>query len=121
MTTTSSTTFDFDTLRRAIEERDAETIAGLYAPDAEVRLIDDDHPPSAPRILRGVEEIAAHHRDVCSRDMTHRVSHETLAGDRAAFSVECRYPDGKGVLCMGILELRDGLIAGEIGVQAWDR
>jgi hypothetical protein len=53
--------------------------------------------------------------------MTHRVSHETLASERAAYSVECRYPDGKEVLYVGILELRGGLIAGEIGVQAWDR
>ena len=52
MTTTHTTTFDFATLRRAIEERDAEALTALYSPDAEVRLVDHDHPPGSPLVLR---------------------------------------------------------------------
>lgn len=115
-----TTMFDFTTLKRAIEDRDAETIVGLYAPDAEVRLVDGEHPPSAPRVLRGTAEIAEHHRDACSRDLTHEVSRETLAGDRAAYALGCRYPDGTEVLCVALLELREGLIVGELALQAWD-
>ena len=120
MTTTDTTTFDVATLRRAIEERDAEALTALYSPDAEVRLVNRDHPPSRPLVLRGTAEIAAHLRDTCSRDMTHSVSRETADGDRVAYSVECRYADGTQVLCLALVELRDGRIVRELGVQAWD-
>ena len=103
MTTTHTTTFDVATLRCGIEERDAEALTALYATEAEVRLA----------------EIAAHLRDACSRDMT-TVSRETVEGDRVAYSVECRYADGAQVLCLALVELRDGRIVRELGVQAWD-
>jgi hypothetical protein len=44
-----------------------------------------------------------------------------LVGDRgAAFTEACRYADGTNVLCAAVLELRDGQIARQVGVQAWD-
>jgi hypothetical protein len=42
------------------------------------------------------------------------------AGDRAAIAVGCRYADGVRVHCMATLALRDGLIAEQTTVQAWD-
>jgi hypothetical protein len=92
----------------------------MYAPDAEVRLVDRIATPGAPRVLRGREEIAGWIEDVCGREMTHRVEREVLAGDRAAFAEACRYPDGTNVLCVTVLDLRDGLITGQVAVQAWD-
>jgi hypothetical protein len=71
---------DFEALRRAIEERDAETLLGFYADDAELRTVNRNTTPSSPRVLRGKEEISEYLRDVCSREMTHRVENEVVGG-----------------------------------------
>jgi hypothetical protein len=76
--------------------------------------------PGQPRLLRGREEIAAWVEDVCAREMTHRVEQEVLGDSRAAFAEACRYPDGTNVLCMTVLDVRDGLIASQLAIQAWD-
>ncbi len=44
----TETTFDLDTLRRGIEERDAEAMLSLYADDAEMTEVDKTNPPRAP-------------------------------------------------------------------------
>ena len=72
---------DFEALRRAIEERDAETLLGFYADDAELRTVNRNTTPSSPRVLRGKEEISEYLRDVCSREMTHRVENEVAGGE----------------------------------------
>ncbi len=117
---TTQTTIDLEALRRAVEERDAAGMLALYADDAEVRLADRDDTPGSPRVLSGKDEIRAFVEDVCARDMTHRVEHAVADGDRASFLEACRYPDGTNVLCAAALSLRDGLIVGQVGVQAWD-
>jgi len=117
---TAPKTFDLAALKRAIEERDAAGQLALYAPDAEVRLVDRVTTPGRPRVLRGRDEIATWVEDVCGREMSHRVEREVVEGDRVAFAEACRYPDGTNVLCMTVLELRDGLIAGQLAIQAWD-
>ena len=43
-----------------------------------------------------------------------------FAGDTAAFAQACRYPDGTRVLCLAMLDLRDGLIVRQTAVQEWD-
>jgi ketosteroid isomerase-like protein len=112
--------FDFGALRRAIEERDATTQLARYTDDAEARIVDRDHPPRTPRVLRGKDAIRAWIEDVCARDMTHRIDREVLGTGRAAFTEACRYPDGTNVLCSAVLELRDGRIARHLVVQVWD-
>jgi hypothetical protein len=52
--------------------------------------------------------------------MTHRVENEVIGEDRAAFNIACQYPDGGLVYCAGMLEVRDGKIVREVGIQAWD-
>jgi hypothetical protein len=52
--------------------------------------------------------------------MTHHVEMQVVGHGGAAFTEACRYPDGTNVLCVAVLELREGLIAREVGVQAWD-
>ena len=118
MTTTQ--TFDLDTLKQAIEERDASVQLAMYAEDAEVTLVDRVSRPSAPRVLRGTEEIRAWIEDVCGRDMTHRVQHTVQDAGGAAFTEACHYPDGTGVVCATVLEVDDGLVTRQVGVQAWD-
>ena len=53
MSATTTPTFDFDEFKRAVEERDSTAQLALYAPDAEVTLIDRINTPSSPRMLRG--------------------------------------------------------------------
>jgi len=112
--------FQIETFTRAVEERDAAAQLAMYAPDAEVTLIDRISQPSAPRVLRGVEEIRAWVEDVCGRDMTHRVQHTVCDSSGAAFTEACSYPDGTAVACATVLELADGLVKRQTAVQAWD-
>jgi hypothetical protein len=58
MSTPTATGFDLAVLKDAIERSDAAGQLALYAPDAEVRLVDRITTPGRPRVLRGREEIA---------------------------------------------------------------
>lgn len=120
MSTSTTPTFAFTELKRALEERNAGAQLALYADDAEVTLVDRINMPVSPRVLRGREEIRGWLEDICGREMTHRVEMQVLGDGGAAFTEACRYPDGTNVLCVAVLELRDGLIAREVGIQAWD-
>jgi nuclear transport factor 2 (NTF2) superfamily protein len=111
---------DFEILRRAIEERDADTLVGFYAEDAEVHTINRNTTPSSPQVLRGKEQIAEYLRDVCAREMTHRVENEVVGENRMAFQEACEYPDGTRVLGAETIELRDGKIVRQVNVEAWD-
>jgi ketosteroid isomerase-like protein len=116
---TLSTTAIAD-LKRAIEGRDGTALANLYAPDAVVRIIDRDNPPSRPRELKGKAAIASFYEDVCGRNMSHQLENGISDGDRIAFTQSCAYPDGTKVFCSAMIELEDGKIARQTIVQAWD-
>jgi len=107
-------------LKRAIEERDAETLAGFYADDAVMRIIDQNNPPSNPREIAGKAAIAAHYEDICGRAMTHRVEAGVADSTHLAFTQSCAYPGGGRVFFSAMLELDDGKIARQTVVQAWD-
>ena len=117
---TTEMTFDSTAFRRGVEERDAACLAALYADDAELLLVDKLNPPSRPRVLRGRNEIAAYLDDICSRDMTHRVDHLLTDGRTVSFTESCEYPGGRRVLCSATLDLADGRIVRELGLQVWD-
>jgi SnoaL-like domain len=119
-TTAISQSFDAEALRRGIEERDAATLLGLYAEDAELHVVDRADQPSHPRIVRGRAAIGEYFADVCGRDMTHKIERLVVGDDNAAFIQDCRYPSGARVLCVAVLDLKDGLIVRQSGVQAWD-
>lgn len=108
------------TLRQAIESRDGTTLAGFYADDAVLRVIDQNNPPGKPMEVRGRDAIAAYYDDVCGRTMTHRVEFGVTEGDRIAFTQACTYPDGNRVFCMATFQLADGRILQQTCVQAWD-
>jgi ketosteroid isomerase-like protein len=120
MATTTSTTFDLDALSRSIEQRDVETQMSLFADDAEVVAYDQGNPPASPAVARGKDEIRKVLEDVFSRDMKHRVFGAQANGERGAYGIECEYPDGKRVICAALLDLRDGKIVRQVGLQAWD-
>lgn len=117
---TTADMLDLDALRRAIESRDAAAQAEMFADDATVTMIDHDHPPSSPQTIQGRAAIRAMLDDVCSRDMTHRVTHALAGPGGAAYTIECRYADGTRVEVAAMLDVRDGLITHQEGVQAWD-
>ena len=117
---TITTAFDTEALRRGIEERDAGTLRGLYAPDAEMTVVDRNAPPSRPRVLRGRTAIGEYLDETCGRDMTHSLERVVVSGDTAAFTQACSYPDGTRVLCLAMLDLRAGLIVRQTAIQAWD-
>lgn len=118
---TTRTADILDEIRAATEARDAGALQGLYADDARITIVDRSSPPSAPATFHGRDEIAEHIREQCAREMTHRVTDEVRAGDRLAFAVHCRYPDGSRVLCAALATLDgDGRIARQTVVQAWD-
>jgi len=117
---TTATQFDPQTLKRSIEERDASAQVALFADDATVEVVDKANPPSNPLVLRGRDAIREQLEDVMSRDMTHSVSGLVVDGDRASYLIDCTYPDGNKVLCLATLELSDGRIVRQRGVQAWD-
>ncbi|MBV9447015.1 MAG: nuclear transport factor 2 family protein [Streptosporangiaceae bacterium] len=112
--------FDSEALRRGIEERDAATLLGLYAEDAELRISDHIDQPSKPRIIRGRQAIGEYFADLCGRDMTHQVERLVVSDTGAAFVQACRYPSGTRVICQAVLDLRDGLITRQSCLQAWD-
>jgi ketosteroid isomerase-like protein len=111
---------DFEALRRAIEDRDADALIGFYADDAEVQTVNSRTTPSSPEVRRGKEQIAGYLRDVYGREMTHRLENEVVGENRVAFHEACEYPDGTRVLGAETLELRDGKIVRHVNVEAWD-
>lgn len=118
----STTSTDFvETIRRATEGRDAATLAGLYADDASLTVVDRSTPPSNPRRLHGRSEITAFLDDVCGRAMTHEVRDIVRGDGRLAFMEHCRYPDGTRVLCATVADVDDAdRITSQTIVQAWD-
>lgn len=120
-TSTAANTFDLRRFVRATEERDASTQLSMYAPEAIVTVVDPTAPPRSPRIISGRDQIKDWVEQVTSRDMTHAVGHTVADEHGAAFTVNCRYPDGTRVLCSAVLELEDSLIARETVVQVWDQ
>jgi hypothetical protein len=111
---------DFEAMRRAIEQLDADLLTSLYADDAEMLIVNRNTTPSSPHVLRGKEEITEHLRDVCGRAMTHRVENEVVGEERVAFNEACEYPDGVRVLAATTLDVRDGKVVRQVNIEAWD-
>ena len=111
---------DFEALRHAIEQSDADSLASFYAEDAELLTVNRNATPSSPDVLHGKEAIAEALRDVCGRDISHRVENEVVGQDRIAFNEACEYPDGLRVLAAATLDVRDGHIVRQVNVEAWD-
>ncbi|MFF4756757.1 nuclear transport factor 2 family protein [Streptomyces sp. NPDC002514] len=120
MGTATGSAFTAETLRRGIEGNTGNSLLSLYADDAEIRIVDRDTQPSHPRVLRGRPQIAQLLDDVYSRDMTHKLDRCVVQGDHAAYSESCEYGDGVRVLTESMITLRDGKIAEQVMIQAWD-
>ena len=117
---TKTQVVDGAAIKKAIESRDGKMLSSFYADDALVRVIDRNNPPSKPREVRGRAAIATFWDDICSRAMTHKVDTTIADGDNLAFTQACAYPDGTKVFAAAVLELKNGRIARQTVVQAWD-
>lgn len=123
MTTTHSTVpsgIDVTSLVEAITGRDAEGVAAWYADDATVTLHDKDHPPAAPQVYAGREQIEGYFRDVCGRNVEHQVRDLVSDENGLAFAQDCRYPDGTAVVCVTVATVKDNRIQHQTIAQTWD-
>ena len=70
-------------------------------------------------VYRGTAAIDAYYRDVCGRNIEHRVTDRSHRG-RVAYVQHCRYPDGGTVICVTVARLEDGRIVAQTAAQVWD-
>ncbi len=111
---------DFEALRHAIEQSDAESPTSFYAKDVEMLTVNRNSTPSSLEVLRGKEAIAEYLRHICGRDMTHRVENEVVGQDCTEFKEACEYPDGLQVLAETTLDVQNGYIVRQVNVETWD-
>ena len=109
-----------ETLTRAIEGRDAELAASVYADDCELLIINRNYPPSKPLVRKSRSQILDLYKDVCSREMTHKITGTVVGEEGFALRESCLYPDGCRVVSQVIVELRDGKIVRQFSVDCWD-
>jgi ketosteroid isomerase-like protein len=113
--------FDFNAYARAFEAKDADALLAFYAEDATWIEYKPGAPPSAPARLEGRRAIAEFLRGVAAdADVTLTVSHQVVGEERIAFRVTVGLPGGRRDVEHAICELRDGLIAEHVEVEAWD-
>ncbi len=120
MTVSQPSAFDLATLRHGVEDRDLASMMSLYDDQAEIAIIDHRHTPSRPQVLRGRGEITAFLSDLLGRDMTHRLDHVVVGDGTVSYIERCRYPDGSRVTMSTVLDIENGRIVRQEGVQAWD-
>jgi ketosteroid isomerase-like protein len=113
--------FDFTAYARAFEAKDVDALLAFYAEDAIWVEYKPGAPPSAPARLAGRAAIADYLRGVASDDdVTLTVSHEVVGEERMAFRITVGLAGGRREIEHAICELRDGLIAEHVEVEAWD-
>lgn len=107
-------------LKRGLEERDAELAASVYADDVEFIIVNRNYPPSNPLLRKGRAAVLAMYKDICSREMTHKVTSIVVGPEGFAIRESCQYPDGGRVLGHVIVEMRGGKIVRQFNVDCWD-
>jgi len=109
-----------ETLKRGLEGRDAQLAASVYADDVEFLIVNRNYPPSNPLLRKGRAAVLAMYRDICSREMMHKVTSIVVGPEGFAIRESCQYPDGGRVLGHMIAEMRDGKIVRQFNVDCWD-
>lgn len=121
--------FVMDHLRRALEARDADALADLYAEDAVIEEVSGLHPPAHPVIVRGRNAILERLRDDFSRDAVggwHRqiestsIIDEVETDDAIAYTEVRTYAAGDKVVTQHIAQKRNGRISHDRLVIARD-
>jgi hypothetical protein len=112
--------FDLIAFVRALEQWDVGYQLSRYAPDAEVRIITPDSPPSAPQTLHGRAEIDAWLVHASTRDLGLEVTHLVDGGDQVAFTQRWHHDDGTSAVATSTAEIEDGLITRRQTILVWD-
>ena len=110
----------FESIHKGLEGSDLNALMSVYDDNAELELIDHDHPPSLPRLISGKEEIAEYFKAILDRPRSHHVEDEVMGDSHLAFTDSCEYPDGTRVFTSSMATLKKGRIVREVNVQAWD-
>jgi hypothetical protein len=113
--------FDLNAFSRALEQRDVDYQLTRYAPDADIRIVDPNNPPAAPRTVSGAPAIHAWLLDASARDLDLRVTHLVDGGDRVAFTQCWHHDDGTEVVSTSTAELHNGSITTQHTIVAWRR
>jgi hypothetical protein len=111
--------FDLNAFSQAREQRDIDYQLTRYAPDADIRIVDPNHPPAAPRTVLGASAIQAWLLEASARDLDLHVTHLVDGGDRVAFTECWHHVDGTNVVATSTAELQDGLITTQHTILAW--
>jgi len=90
----TQTTFDLDGLRRAVRARDAKYQLALYADNAQVEIVDADHPSAPLQVLRGKSAIREWLGWMSSQAVGYEVTDAVAGPGAVQFTEECHYPDG---------------------------
>jgi hypothetical protein len=109
--------FDLAAFGRALAQRDIARQLACYAPDADIRVVDPDNPPSAPRTVSGTHAISSWLMDCAGFDVD--VTHLVDGGDRVAFTQGWHQPDGVAVVSTSTAELWDELIRTQHTILGW--
>jgi hypothetical protein len=112
--------FNLLEFRRALEEGDIDYQASCYAPNAEIRIVNPDNPPSTPQSVHGREEIHVWLLHASTRDLGVRVTHLVDGGDRVAFTERWHHQDGTTAVATSTAEIDKGLITIRHTVLVWD-
>jgi hypothetical protein len=113
--------FDLNAFSRALAQRDVDYQLARYAPDAEIRVVDPNNPPTAPRTVSGAPAIHAWLLDASAREVGLHVTHLVDGGDRVAFTACWQHEDGTEVESASTAELHNGLITTQHTILAWRR
>jgi hypothetical protein len=112
--------FDLHAFTQALEHRDVDYQLARYAPDADIRVVDPDHPPATPQTVQGTQAIHAWLLDASTRDLDLHVTHLVDGGDRIAFTQCWHHQDGTEVMATSTAELQNGLITTQHTILVWN-
>jgi ketosteroid isomerase-like protein len=116
-------------LRQALERRDVDALAELYADDAVLEEVSPLSPPAHPTVTRGRENIKKRLRHDIQRDPLGGWKREVRSSalldaietDEAVAFTELRtYEAGDKVIAQHLAEKRDGRIGRDRMVVVWD-
>ena len=118
-----------DRIRRALEDKDLDALAALYAEDATLEEVSSLSPPSHPAVARGREAILVRLRQEMLHDpvsgWSRRLESATLldgleTDDAIAFTELRTYAAGDRALAQHIAHKHTGRIERDRMVIAWD-
>ena len=109
-----------DTLQQAIEHCDLELLLDCYTGDADLRVVDSEHPPSQPLDLHGKDAIRDYFQRQCDGRTHHHVDQAVVSDNHITITETATYPDGRRALAIEVYVLDNGKVFRQTVMQAWD-